>query len=457
MRLARRPHHGRRVGTYIYVPPQSAVTIIITITITIMSTLPFYLLELNLISAQDLAPVTKKKFRTYAVAWVNPERKLRTRIDQQGQTNPTWNDKFVFRVDNKFLNSDASAVNIEIYALGWLRDVSVGSVRVLITNLIPPAVRPPYNTSSTRRFVTLQIRRPSGRPQGILNMGVTLLDNTMRSMPLNTQVSAFGYKDLMEDIAATGGEEMERKQTRHPNKTKNVNATRKHAHARDEKPTQKSKPKPQLRRSNSDKTGLTSRGLTIKASSMVKGGSMVNGYSMANGGSMVNGFNGSMVNWGPPTINGGRGGSVLNDGGSIVISDVGPSASVVAAAVARGLYPLPGAGMRAAQQPGSSILGDWTIEDSSVEGLKTKIERWRMEVPAMYDRRDYQKVQVQMQKKTPRRPHKRSKSRSSPGLFSCFGNAYGCEFTIVCGANGSRKPKRCDSNSNLFSPSELGI
>lgn len=362
MRLARRPHHGRRVGAYIYVPPQSAVTIIIVI----MSTLPFYLLELNLISAQDLAPVTnKKKFRTYAVAWVNPERKLRTRIDQQGQTNPTWNDKFVFRVDDKFLNSDASAVNIEIYALGWLRDVSVGSVRILITNLIPPAVRPPYNTSSsTRRFVALQIRRPSGRPQGILNMGVTLLDNTMRSMPLNTQVSAFGYNDLMEDIAAAaGGEEMERKQTRQPNKTNNVNATRKHAHAhahaRDEKPTQKPKPKPQLRRSNSDKTGLTSRGLTIKASSMVKGGSMVNGCSMANGGSMVNGgsivngFNGSMVNWGPPTINRGGGGSVVNDGGSVVISDVGPSASVVAAAVARGLYPLPGATMRAAQQPGN--------------------------------------------------------------------------------------------------------
>lgn len=46
-----------------------------------------------------------------------------------------------------------------------------------------------------------QIRRPSGRPQGILNIGVALLDSSMRSMPLYTQpaMSAVGYHDLMED------------------------------------------------------------------------------------------------------------------------------------------------------------------------------------------------------------------------------------------------------------------
>lgn len=49
-----------------------------------------------------------------------------------------------------------------------------------------------------------QVRRPSGRPQGILNIGVALLDSSMRSMPLYTQpaMSAVGYRDLMEDPAA---------------------------------------------------------------------------------------------------------------------------------------------------------------------------------------------------------------------------------------------------------------
>ncbi|CAH9087784.1 unnamed protein product, partial [Cuscuta europaea] len=51
------------------------------------------------------------------------------------------------------------------------------------------------------RFVALQVRRPSGRPQGILNIGVALLDSSMRSMPLYRQMSmsAVGFRDLLTD------------------------------------------------------------------------------------------------------------------------------------------------------------------------------------------------------------------------------------------------------------------
>ncbi|KAJ4895275.1 Calcium-dependent lipid-binding (CaLB domain) family protein [Raphanus sativus] len=168
----------------------------------------FQLLELNIISAQDLAPVARK-MKTYAVAWVHSERKLTTRVDYNGGANPTWNDKFVFRVNEEFLYADTSAVVIEIYALHWFRDVHVGTVRVLISNLIPPNRRPGYRTSNNEyrrtpptqgmRFVALQVRRTSGRPQGILNIGVGVLDGSMRSMPLYTHMdsSAVGYRDLL--------------------------------------------------------------------------------------------------------------------------------------------------------------------------------------------------------------------------------------------------------------------
>ena len=167
----------------------------------------FQLLELNIISAQDLAPVARK-MKTYAVAWVHSERKLTTRVDYNGGANPTWNDKFVFRVNEEFLYADTSAVVIEIYALHWFRDVHVGTVRVLVSNLIPPNRRPGYRTSNNEyrrtpppgmRFVALQVRRTSGRPQGILNIGVGVLDGSMRSMPLYTHMdsSAVGYRDLL--------------------------------------------------------------------------------------------------------------------------------------------------------------------------------------------------------------------------------------------------------------------
>ncbi|CAL0316742.1 unnamed protein product [Lupinus luteus] len=128
---------------------------------------PFQLLELNVISAQDLAPVGRS-MRTYAVAWVHPDRKLSTRVDTEGHTNPTWNDKFVFRVNEEFLHADTSAIMVEIYALHWFKDIHVGTVRVLVANLIPPPSKPFNNNHapSGMRFVALQVRRSSGKPQG---------------------------------------------------------------------------------------------------------------------------------------------------------------------------------------------------------------------------------------------------------------------------------------------------
>ncbi|CAL0321165.1 unnamed protein product [Lupinus luteus] len=160
---------------------------------------PFQLLELNVISGQDLAPVARS-MRTYAVAWVHIDRKLSTRVDSEGHNNPTWNDKFVFRVDDEFLYADTSAIMIEIYALHWFKDIHVGTVRVLVANLIPPPSKPFHNNHAPMgmRFVALQVRRPSGRPQGILNVGLTVLDSSMRSMPLYTlNSSAVGYRHLM--------------------------------------------------------------------------------------------------------------------------------------------------------------------------------------------------------------------------------------------------------------------
>ncbi|XP_018471106.1 uncharacterized protein LOC108842621 [Raphanus sativus] len=219
----------------------------------------FQLLELNIISAQDLAPVSSKT-KTYAVAWVHSERKLTTRVDYNGGTNPTWNDKFVFRVDDEFLYADTSAVVIEIYALHWFRDVHVGTVRVLVSNLIPPSRRPGYRTGNNNdyhhrttppqgmRFVALQVRRASGRPQGILNIGVGVLDGSMRSMPLYTHMdsSAVGYRDLL-------GEEDRHLQHLHLNSNK---GSSKNPQSPSSRQFQSVVSRPELRRTKSDTSSM---------------------------------------------------------------------------------------------------------------------------------------------------------------------------------------------------------
>ncbi|XP_073140803.1 uncharacterized protein [Henckelia pumila] len=503
---------------------------------------PFQLLEINIISAQDLEPVSKK-MRTYATAWMNQSRKLTTCVDAEGKNNPTWNDKFVFRVDEEFLRRDTSAVMIEIYSVNWFRDVLVGTVRVLVGNLIPPPVRSHgHRNHMGMRFVALQVRRPSGRPQGILNIGVALLDSSMRSMPLYTQLSAsaVGFRDLMEDPPTLQQlNQNENQKSENPSTVRPI--LRRTRSERSERVTTEDFSPP-----NSSLVVVTGKGggkdssiLSItepvdpfkgmvfkkgKASSVIsgaelrekpkekgrkgkKGSSVLSDsilskessyfYKMEKGDlksvdtkikvgtdqkavdenlknkvvdeksvtktkvakngnspkdkvqeakkgkpiSKHNGYNehvspkGLMPNGNKYVIGAQtkKGRSLWSD------SEVGPSPSEVAAVMmAEKKYPL--------SDNQSSVLDGWSL-DESVEGLRSKLERWRTDVPPLYDRSGYSSSSHKSSAKHPRR-HSHD---AGSGLFSCFGNIYGYECQCVCG-----KPPGKRGRSTRFHTPSLG-
>ncbi|KAK4273576.1 hypothetical protein QN277_021952 [Acacia crassicarpa] len=346
---------------------------------------PFQLLEINLISAQDLAPVSKPT-KAYAVVSLPPHRKLTTQVDQDGDTDPTWNEKFVFRVDEQLLLDDDSTIIIDIYASAWLRDILIGTVGVLLRNLLPPSARS-GNRKSKLQFVALQIRRPSGHPRGILNIGVNLVDSTKRSMPLYSELSASSVGD--------------------------------YGFSPFPKTPQKDLPDP-----------VKPKLLTLQRSQSEKNDSTINDYvyhptpAHKNQGSGYN--EGSEI--GVPQSKG----MIVNANGSLC-SDVGPSPSVVAAAIAKGLYPVPLTVAR------SSGLDEWS-EKNNTEGMRTKIERWKTELPPVYNHTEYRKL---------RQPSKRNaRARNKNGLFSCFGKAMGCEFSVTCGG-GNRKKKYGAGKSEL--------
>ncbi|KAK9102128.1 hypothetical protein Sjap_019382 [Stephania japonica] len=346
---------------------------------------PFQLLEINIISAQDLAPIVSRRMRSYAVAWVDPKRKLSTQVDTQNHANPTWNDKFVFRVDDNFLSDDDSAVMINIYAVRYFRDTLIGSVRVLVSNLIPPPATttattttiPPIrnHTNLGTRFVALQIRRPSGRPQGILNIGIAVLDASMRSMPLYN-LSAVGYRDIMRERPLT------------PN-----------LHYEDTNPT--------LRRTQSDRTSNATDFDYPRKS----------GYGFAFD------FLGGEK---PPPL------TTITTGTSSVWSesDVGPAPSVVAAAMAADLFP-------------KTILegrGGDEDDNNSLDKLKTKLEMWKAELPPVFDVKEGKSGRADGLGGNVK--HRRRHSDGGGGLLSCFGDGYGCEVSISCGLRPGRKSAR---------------
>ncbi|XP_055828688.1 uncharacterized protein LOC129896750 [Solanum dulcamara] len=472
---------------------------------------PFQLLEINVISAQDLEHVSKK-MKTYAAAWVHPTRKLATGVDVEGGNNPTWNDKFIFRVDEEFLRHDNSAVHIEIYSVHWFRDSLVGMVRVLVRNLIPPIRTHLRTHHHGMHFVALQVCRPSGRPQGILNIGVTLLDSSMKSMPLYRQMStsAIAYRDLMKDQDAHPTHNNEIKQNNN-NNNNNIDAS-----------------KPILRRIKSEcGERMALDDISIDNSSIVaipsktkgedhekessilsisfeppihmmkkkgKKSSVINGAELINEKSKIENKKGKAssvlsdsivskgssiydkpsnekpnpkfklieLEMGPKDepINGKGSGSdppttkIMDEQsvtkpimkiygnefgvpkGPLSESELGPSASVVAAALVERRYPL--------DDKRSSVLDGWSV-DERTDGLRSKLERWRTELPQIQNRG----TGSSSYHSTGRHPRRRSNGGSS--LFSCFGNICGYECQCICG-----KPKRKSINNKKYrSPSTV--
>ncbi|KAH7859118.1 hypothetical protein Vadar_031773 [Vaccinium darrowii] len=111
--------------------------------------------------------------------------------------------------------------------------------------------------------------------------------------------------------------------------------------------------------------------------------------------------------------------------------EVGPSPSEVAAVMARerekemGRYPF--------DDNQSSLLDGWTV-DESMEGLQSKLERWRTELPPLYDRGGFPSSSFRSTSQ-----HIQRDTDDESGLFSCFRNIYGYECQCICGKPPERK------------------
>ncbi|XP_057802089.1 uncharacterized protein LOC131017376 [Salvia miltiorrhiza] len=333
--------------------------------------LPAQVLEISLISAQDLTPLSKS-MRTYAVAWINPDQKVTTRTDQH-HTNPTWNDKFTFHVDIQALFDANAALHVEIYTVSWFRHVLVGTVNVLVSDLLAPVLQ--ASSQQSTRFIALQVRRPSGTPQGILNMGITFHDHSLRAMLRQH------HQDNFSEIYGKGPAP--------PREAGN------HREGGSDAGWRK---KIQLWRRSSSESEINPDDFPLKAGSVCNG-SMINGSVC----------NGSMIN------------------GSELCSDIGPSASIVAADLAMKMQPPPPVVRRPiirhvdADDSRSSVVGELTMEEAIAKGYRTRTtgERWRRVV--------YDGDQSELSNISDRH----SRRNSDGGLFSCF--VYGIEFRIACG------------------------
>lgn len=126
--------------------------------------------EVKLSSARDLKNVNWRNgaLRPYAVLWVDPSNKCSTRVDEEGDTCPAWDETLVIPLPG--LVDHDSTLYVDVVHAGSEHDTKplIGSARLRLCEVIDDV------GFGERAERTLKLKRPSGRPQGKADVKVSV-------------------------------------------------------------------------------------------------------------------------------------------------------------------------------------------------------------------------------------------------------------------------------------------
>ncbi|KAL0403161.1 UNVERIFIED_CONTAM: hypothetical protein Sradi_1956900 [Sesamum radiatum] len=128
-----------------------------------------YELEVTIISAEDLKNVNWRhgKLKPYAVVWLDPSKKSSTRADEEGDASPYWNDKLVIPFNSLIDDSTLYVDVVHANAAEGTKPL-IGSAKLALRDIAEDVG---LGNVAERK---LDLKRPSGRPQGKLQIKVTV-------------------------------------------------------------------------------------------------------------------------------------------------------------------------------------------------------------------------------------------------------------------------------------------
>uniref|UniRef100_A0A0C9S8V4 TSA: Wollemia nobilis Ref_Wollemi_Transcript_10369_1553 transcribed RNA sequence n=1 Tax=Wollemia nobilis TaxID=56998 RepID=A0A0C9S8V4_9CONI len=160
--------------------------------------------EISLLSARDLNDVNLfTKTKAYAVAKISGDArsKQRTPTDKENGTNPNWNYAMTFTVDDALLQQGRLVLEVEIRAEGAFGDKEIGRVIVPLKEFVKPASVGKSKGGGVE-FVSYQVRKPSGKAKGTLNLSVKMGEEG-EARNFQSSEGAFQYPSFPQ-AAATG-------------------------------------------------------------------------------------------------------------------------------------------------------------------------------------------------------------------------------------------------------------
>ncbi|GLU24299.1 hypothetical protein SLE2022_402450 [Rubroshorea leprosula] len=133
--------------------------------------------EVTISSAKDLKNVNWRYglTRPYAVVWVDPKNKSSSKVDEEGDIFPYWDETLIIPLPGPI--DDGTTLYIDIVHAGSEEDTKklIGSARLRLKEVLNDSG---YGERAKR---TLQLKRPSGRPHGKIDVKVLIREPRNRS------------------------------------------------------------------------------------------------------------------------------------------------------------------------------------------------------------------------------------------------------------------------------------
>lgn len=135
-------------------------------------------LEVTVVSAKNLKNVNWRSgdLKPYVVAYLDPDRRAATKPDDTGSTRPVWNERLVLTVP---LSSPETLLFLTIEVFHSKPSETpkplVGTARCPLKDLlVPEAFAAGGGSGGSASIRNLELRRPSGRPQGKIRIKLVL-------------------------------------------------------------------------------------------------------------------------------------------------------------------------------------------------------------------------------------------------------------------------------------------
>ncbi|XP_012852025.1 PREDICTED: uncharacterized protein LOC105971701 [Erythranthe guttata] len=137
-----------------------------------------YEVEITITSAKDLKNVNWRhgKLKPYAVVWVDPKSKCSTRVDDEGDASPFWDEKLTIPFNSPV---DESTLYIDIVHANAADGTKplIGSAKLPLRDVVDDV------GLGIRSEMKLELKRPSGRPQGKVEINVIVRDLGFHAPP----------------------------------------------------------------------------------------------------------------------------------------------------------------------------------------------------------------------------------------------------------------------------------